>query len=278
MASNEEHSIRPPGVAGLFYPADKIVLEKDLSLLLESAPVEQFPRPIRGMIVPHAGYTYSGGVAARAYRQIVGAKYDIVVVIAPAHRLHFHNPTVFPGKAFRTPLGELPVDRSFVHLLTRKHPEIELSTRGYEADEHSLEVQLPFIQWVLDRVKIVPIMMGEQNGETIDLLSNALTDTLRGKNFLVIASSDLSHYYPDARARAKDQVVINHVNRFEPDELYEDIETGRCEMCGYGPAITAMKVAQAAGAKTGKVLLYRNSGDITRDRSNVVGYLAGVFY
>ncbi len=278
MAPNEEQVIRPPGVAGLFYPADKIVLEKDLSLLLESAPVEQFPRPIRGMIVPHAGYTYSGGVAARAYRQIVGTQYDVVVIIAPAHRLHFHAPSVFPGKAFQTPLGEVPVDRSFVNLLIRKHPEIERSFRGYETDEHSLEVQLPFLKWVLDRVKIVPLMMGEQSRETIDLLTNALADVLHSKHFLVIASSDLSHYYPDVQARVKDQVVINHVNRFEPDELYEDIETGRGEMCGFGPAITAMKVAKTADARTGKVLLYRNSGDITGDRKNVVGYLAGVFF
>ena len=278
MTNIDRTQIREPGVAGFFYPADKMLLERDLSLFLESAPVEQFPRPIKGMIVPHAGYVYSGGVAARAYRQIVGASYDVVVVVAPAHRLQFKNPAIFPGKAFRTPLGIVPVNESFVTLLVTKHPEIHLSPEGYESDEHSLEVQLPFLQWALDRVKIVPVMMGEQSAETIKLLSNALIDVLQGKKFLVVASSDLSHYYDDARARALDQVVINGINQFAPEQLLKDITARRCEMCGYGPAITAMTVSKALGAQDGKVLLYRNSGDITGDRSNVVGYLASVFY
>ncbi|RMF58892.1 MAG: AmmeMemoRadiSam system protein B [Calditrichaeota bacterium] len=277
-AENRNRVVRSPGVAGFFYPADKLSLERDLSLLLENAPLETFPRPIRGMIVPHAGYGYSGGVAARGYRQILGQKYDVIILIAPAHRLFFSHPTVFPGDSFLTPLGEIPVDKQFVELLHRKHPEIQLSTKGFESDEHSLEVQLPFLQWVVENVKIVPIMMGDQSLQVINLLSNALIDVLKERNFLVIASSDLSHYYNDSQARAMDQVVMNHVTGFDPDALYKDIESRRCEMCGYGPSITAMKVAKALGAQEGKVLLYRNSGDVTGERHNVVGYLAAVFY
>jgi AmmeMemoRadiSam system protein B len=269
--------IRPPGVAGFFYPADKKLLGRDISLFLENSPRLNLTEPIRAMIVPHAGYMYSGGVAARAYRQIMGKKYDVVVIIAPSHHEYFEFIAVYPGKAFRTPLGDLPVDEGLVNQLTAQHPDIRLSHKGFSSSEHSLEVQLPFLKWVGDNY-IVPVMMGHQTREIIEVVRSALVTVLKGREFLVIASSDLSHFYSDSRARELDRVVMDDVSEFSPEQLFEDIAHDRCEMCGYGPAISAMKVARDCGAKEGRVLLYRTSGDITGDKRKVVGYLSGIFY
>lgn len=274
----DREEIRPAALAGSFYPGTKLVLERDLSLLLENSPMIDNKKPIRGMIVPHAGYMYSGGVAARAYRQIIPQKIDVVIIIAPSHHEFFDFISVFPGRAFETPLGYLYVDQNMADALTALHPDIRLSYKGYSPDEHSLEVQLPLLKWVQDSVKILPVMMANQGHEMIEILSSALGKLLVDKNFLIIASSDLSHFHPDGQARSMDQVVINHVNNFEADELFNDILAKRCEMCGYGPAISTMKAVKSYGVQEARVLLYRNSGDITGDRESVVGYLSAVFY
>lgn len=270
--------IRPPGVAGFFYPADKKFLERDISLFLENSPQLDLSKPIRAMIVPHAGYMYSGGVAARAYRQIMGKKYDVVVIIAPSHHEYFEFISLYPGKAFHTPLGDIPVAEDQINQLILQHPDIRLSPNGFSASEHSLEVQLPFLKWVGENSSIIPVMMGHQTREIIEVLRGALVTVLKDKLFLVIASSDLSHFYSDTKARELDRIVINDISAFSPDQLFDDITHERCEMCGYGPAITAMKIARDCGAKEGRVLLYRTSGDITGDKGKVVGYLSGIFY
>lgn len=274
----QRDEIRPPGVAGLFYPAETVTLERELSLFLESAPLVSLPGPVRAMIVPHAGYMYSGGVAARAYRLIMDKTYDAAVIIAPSHHESFQFAAIYPGKALGTPLGDIPLHRELIDELLAAHPDIRLSKRGFAPNEHSLEVQLPFLKWVIDGIKIVPVMMGYQTEESINILHNALSQSLARRNCLLIASTDLSHFYSDQKARALDQVVIDAVNEFAPERLLDDIEHRRCEMCGYGPAVAAMKVARDCGATEAKALLYRNSGDITGDKHGVVGYLAGVFY
>lgn len=270
--------IRPAGVAGLFYPADKETLERDISLFLENAPLLSLPTPIRAMIVPHAGYMYSGGVAAHAYRQVVDKKYEVVVLIGPSHRDFFEFISIFPGKALQTPLGELPLDNRLIDELVSLHPDIRLSRRGFSSNEHSLEVQLPFLKWMRAEAGVVPLIMGQQSAELIRILRQALVKVLKNRNFLAIASSDLSHFYADAKARELDRVVITDVSDFAPDRLLDDIASRKCEMCGYGPAITAMMVARDCGAKKGQVLLYRNSGDVSGNKREVVGYLSGIFY
>ncbi|RMI13586.1 MAG: AmmeMemoRadiSam system protein B [Calditrichaeota bacterium] len=273
-----QNQVRPPGVAGLFYPSDKVALERELSLMLENSPRLDLPRPVRGSIVPHAGIVYSGGVAARAYRQLIGIDYEVIAVVALSHVEQYPMATVYPGRALQTPLGEVPLDTALAREITTRYPQIRLSIQGYASDEHSLEVQLPFIQWVQPNTPILPLMMGEQSPEAIDLLTEALTNILKGRNFLIIGTTDLSHYYPSVYARALDQVAINDVERFSPERLLEDIREQRCEMCSYGAALVAMRVAKAAGAQDARVLLYRNSGDISGDHSRVVGYLAAIFY
>jgi len=270
--------IRPASMAGFFYPADKFVLERDLSLLLENSPIVDVPKPIRGIIVPHAGYLYSGGVAARAYRQIMEPKYDFAVIIAPSHEETFDFISIYPGRGLRTPIGDLSIEMSVVDRLTFAHPDIRLSEKGYSSGEYSLEAQLPFLKWVQDSIQVVPIMMGNQNEAFIQLLTHVLTDLLKGENCLLIASTDLSHNHSDQDARMLDQVVMGHINAFDPDQLLADVYEKRCEMCGYGPTAVVMRVARAMGARQARVLLYRNTGDITGEKSNVVGYLSAIIY
>jgi len=270
--------VKPAAVSGSFYPGTKMVLERELSLLLENSPILDESMTLKAMIVPHAGYMYSGGVAARAYRQIISQKYDVVVIIAPSHNKFFDYCSVYSGRGFETPLGNVFVNQLLADKLTEKHSEIKLSLEGYSEDEHSLEVQLPLLKWVQDSVRIIPIMMANQGHEMIEILSNALVDLLKDKHFLIIASSDLSHYHTNEQARSIDQIVINHVNNYDPEQLFKDIIQKRCEMCGYGAAITAMNVAKRTGALKSRVLLYRNSSDITGDTNSVIGYLSAIFY
>jgi len=270
--------IRNAGVAGMFYPGEKMILERELSMLLEASPVWDFPSRIKAIIVPHAGYMYSGGVAARAYRQILGEKYDYVAVIAPSHHEYFNFISVFNGSAFETPLGNVPVNKELAKKLTQHHPLIKLSDKGHSRSEHSLEVQLPFLQWTLRKFELIPISMGDQEDKQITILANALAKVLPAEQSLIVASSDLSHFYHDSVARKLDQIAQDDIAEFDEDKLLEDIRRNRTEMCGFGPVIAAMKAARELGASEAKVLLYRNSGDITADRDQVVGYLSAVLY
>jgi hypothetical protein len=275
---NIESEIRKPAVAGLFYSAQKETLEREVAVFLENAQSDMVINKVFGIISPHAGYMYSGGVAARAYRQLVDRNFDTVVVISPSHRVYFEEISVYQGKGYSTPLGVLEVDRELSKDLVDAHENIIFSGLGHDKDEHALEVQLPFLQHVLDDFKIIPISMGNQDKENIDILADSLSRVLQDKNALVVASSDLSHYHRHDRAALLDKVVVDAVNNFDEEKLYKALQDGLCEMCGGGPVITAMKVCRNLGAKRSRVLLYRNSGDVTGERNQVVGYLSAVLY
>ncbi len=269
---------RKAGVAGLFYSRDKLILERELSMLLEAPPVMNLPRRIRALIVPHAGYLYSGGVAARAYSQILNADYRKVVVIAPSHKDSFDFCSIYSGLGYRTPLGDISLDESIAQRLIDSSPNIRYSELGHSSSEHSLEVQLPFLQWSLGKFKMIPISMGEQSEALIKNLSKSLSEVLSPDHTLIVASSDLSHMYSDHQARSLDQLAVDAINDFDEEALWQEIQAGRTEMCGYGPVIAAMKTARQMGARQARVLLYRNSGDITGNLDEVVGYLAAIIY
>ncbi len=270
--------IREPAVAGMFYPDKKQILDQELAYILEESRELDLKGEIKAIIVPHAGYMYSGGVAARAYRQIFERDVDVAVVISPSHCEYFTEISIYDGFAYRTPLGSVEVDQELAHKIADTSPQIILSDKGHRFDEHSLEVQLPFLQKVLPQFRFVPIVMGEHTLDNIQVLANALKSVLQNEKALIVASTDLSHFYDDEKANTLDQVVVKHLENFDGDGLFKDLQNGRCEMCGGGPAIAAMKAASLLGADQSKVLLYRNSGDITGDRKEVVGYLSAIFY
>jgi AmmeMemoRadiSam system protein B len=203
---------------------------------------------------------------------------EVVVVISPSHREYFKEVSIYDGYAYSTPLGVLPVNRVLALELAQTHPSIIVSETGHRYDEHALEVQLPFLQKVLDNFTLLPIVMGDQNKDNINALAEGLFEILQNKKALIVASTDLSHFYSYDRAAILDEVVLENVKQFEPDKLYDDLQSDRCEMCGGGPAIAAMKASKLLGADKSEVLLYRNSGDVTGDKSEVVGYMSAVIY
>jgi AmmeMemoRadiSam system protein B len=255
-----------------------MALEREVALLLENSPEKKINGRLISIIVPHAGYLYSGGVAARAYRQLMDVNLDTVVVISPSHREYFTEVSIFDGYAYSTPLGSIRVDKELAQQLSETHPKIILSDKGHRYDEHALEVQLPFLQKVLDNFKLIPVVMGEQNLENIEILADGLAQILKNKKTLIVASSDLSHFYNYDKAALLDKVVVENIKNFEEDKLYRDLQAELCEMCGGGPVVAAMKASKRLGANKSEVLLYRNSGDITGDKSEVVGYLSALLY
>jgi MEMO1 family protein len=270
--------IREPAVAGSFYPDKPEILSRDVKRYLENVKKEKVEGEVIALVSPHAGYMYSGQVAAHAYKLIEGKVFDSVVVIAPSHRFSFKGASLWDQGGFRTPLGVVPIDAELSKKLVEKRKEIRFIPEAH-SQEHSLEIQIPFLQTVLKSFKLIPIVMEPYwSWESCQWLASAIAETVRGKNVLLIASSDLSHFHSYGEAVRLDKIVLDHIDRFDPEGLNRDLRSGRCEACGGGPIISIMLAAKALGANQGKVLKYLNSGDVTGDRNRVVGYGAGIFY
>jgi AmmeMemoRadiSam system protein B/AmmeMemoRadiSam system protein A len=270
--------IREPAVAGAFYPDNPDVLSRDVKRYLENAKKEKLEGEIVALISPHAGYMYSGQVAAYAYKLIEGKTFDSVVVVAPSHRALFKGASVYDRGGFRTPLGIVPVDVELCKKMMGQQKEIQFLPEAH-SQEHSLEVQIPFLQVALKSFKLVPIVMEPYwSWETCQHLASAIAGAVKGKKVLLIASSDLSHFHSYDEAVRLDKIVLSYIDRFDPEGLNRDLKSERCEACGGGPVVAIMLAAKMLGANRGKVLKYANSGDVTGDRSRVVGYGAGVIY
>jgi AmmeMemoRadiSam system protein B len=266
-------SIRESAVAGMFYPLDPSVLEREVDALLKRVQAKPIKGELCGLISPHAGYVYSGFTAANGYKLLEGKSITTVVIIAPSHREYFRGVSVFSGYAYRTPLGILEVDEEMRSELLDEGGVITASLAGHR-DEHAVEVQLPFLQKVLRDFKILPIVMGDQRKEFCVLLGEKLAGVLKRKSALIIASSDLSHYYPYDIACRLDQIVIDDVRDFDEEKLLKDLETQRAEACGGGPVAAMLIAAKKLGANIVDTLHYCNSGDVTGDKDGVVGYLS----
>jgi AmmeMemoRadiSam system protein B len=269
-------NLRPATVAGYFYPADPVKLSKDISLMLEKNKSKDQFNKIFGIVSPHAGYIYSGGTAAHAYNLIKGLNYRRVVVISPSHAEYFPGVCVFEGDGYETPLGILEVDKEFSEKLTKNS---SLIFSGYEGHrrEHALEVQLPFLQSVLNDFKIVPVVMGDQNKAIIDALAGKLAE-ISDDETLIVASSDMSHFHTKSGADKLDSIVEKRINNFDFENLQKDLDFKNCEACGGGPIVVLLKAASLKNIKHSKVLHRSDSGDVTGDKDGVVGYLSAVVY
>ena len=274
----EKVSIRLPAVAGAFYPANAAELTTMVDGFLAAAKVPAVSESV-ALVVPHAGYVYSGAVAAHSYAVLKGRKISRVVVIAPSHFEYFPFAAVYDGDAYATPLGSIPVDKDFAARLA-KGPLIQLSSRGHIPStaqaEHALEVELPFLQRVLGQFSLVPIVMGDQSYETCRALGVALAKLVKGNDTIIIASSDLSHYHPYEQAVNLDSKTLHAIEAWDYLTMWRSFRLGTWEACGGGPIIAAMIAAERLGATRADVLKYANSGDTTGDRSRVVGYSAVV--
>jgi MEMO1 family protein len=271
----KDKTIRPPAVSGLFYDRNPADLKRTVLGLLGNVhlPVKSSPGYVRALIVPHAGYYYSGQTAAYAYGAVKDKEYDAVIVVGPSHRKYFRGISVFPGDAYRTPLGDVVVHKELRDELVDRNLGIELSENGHE-DEHSIEVQLPFLQLLYGSFEFVPVIMGDQSSDFVKKLAKKLESVLKNKNVLLVASTDLSHYHPYETAMIMDKRLISSVERYNPDELMSRIEERSVEACGGGPMVSVMQASKLLGCKKASVLNYCTSGDVSGDKSAVVGYLA----
>ncbi|KAA3614939.1 MAG: AmmeMemoRadiSam system protein B [Calditrichaeota bacterium] len=273
-----EKLIRQPGSAGKFYSKQKNILEREVAVFLESSKVEKEANNVYGLIVPNDELMVCGGVAARAYRQILDLDIDYVVVISTSLHTYFEEVSLFKGDAYSTPIGDVNIDKDLVWQLANSNDALISSTLGHEMDEHGIEIQLPFLQQVLYSFKLIPIIMGNQDSANIDALTTALSGALKGKNALIIASSNLSTHFSREKASVIDKNALDYIGNFDASKLNEEFQEGDIEMNGGGAVITAMNVCKNLGATKSKVLLYRNSGDMGNSTDQVTGYVSAMFY
>ncbi|MCU0519991.1 MAG: AmmeMemoRadiSam system protein B [Anaerolineae bacterium] len=255
--------IRLPAVAGMFYPAQPSVLREDIRRYLDAAPLSDL-ESVRAVVVPHAGYVYSGPVAASAYRLLGNQTHPRtrLLIMGPSHRVWFQGVAVADVDGFRTPLGIQAVDRDYVRRLCADGHPFSAAT-AHHAAEHSLEVQVPFIQVVLPEAKIVPMLFGDVDALDVGVALNRVVSD----DDLLIISSDLSHYHSNETAHHLDGHFLSALLAGD----YEGVARG--EACGQAPALALMAVADAHGWRP-HLLDYRTSGDVTGERRQVVGYAA----
>jgi AmmeMemoRadiSam system protein B len=268
--------IRHQQVAGYFYPADKEKLQRDISLMLETSKPKNVYNKIFGIVSPHAGYVYSGNTAASAYNLIKGKNYKTVIVISPSHSEYFPGISIYDGDAYETPLGIVELNQQMIDKLVDNTKIIFRGQQGHRK-EHALEVQIPFLQSVLKDFKIVPIVMGDQGKMFVDELAEKISKVVDDET-LVVASSDMSHFYSSEEADRLDSVVERRINDFDFEGLLKDLEARKCEACGGGPIGVMMKAASKKNINKAVVINRSDSGDIIGDNSEVVGYLSAVVY
>ena len=269
--------VRASAVAGAFYTADPDDLTAQIRGFLATVPAKTLPGTIKALISPHAGYVYSGQVAAYGYKLLEGKSFDTVVVIAPSHRIPFSGASVYHRGAYQIPLGLISIDENLAEQLISASDLFSYVPQAH-VKEHSLEVQLPFLKTVLGDFKLVPIVMGSNDISNCKAIAEILYQTLKGQSALIVASTDLSHFHPYEQAVTLDRIVIDYVNDYDPEGLFSAIASSKCEACGADPLVTTMLLAQKLGANRSQLLNYANSGDVSGDKSQVVGYMSAVLY
>lgn len=272
-------AVRRSAVAGSWYPAEPGTLGGELESHLRRVNMAPPPGRIVGLVSPHAGLRYSGAVAAYAYAPLRGARDLTVVLAGPSHRFAYEGTALWARGCFETPLGAVPVDEELAAALLAASPTLLDAPRPH-VEEHSLEMQLPFLQQLCPGLRIVPALMGLQDAATIDALAAALAEAVpRSKRRVVlVASSDLSHYHPAPAANALDALVSEDVKQFDADALQQRLAANPEHACGGGPIVAVMKASRALGASRSRVLRYADSGDAgERNKQRVVGYLAAAF-
>jgi AmmeMemoRadiSam system protein B len=278
--------VRRPTQAGSFYEGDAEALKMQVvnCFLHNFGPKKQpqvnrsGPRHVVGLVCPHAGYMFSGPVAANAYYELAqDGKPDTVVILGPNHTGYGSALALMNDGVWRTPLGDVEVDGETADQIVQETHFIDVDDVAHRF-EHSIEVQLPFLQYLYgSEFKFVPICFQMQDLASAVEVGKALVEVLARKNAVVIASSDMTHYEPQVNAAAKDLAALRAVEAMDEKRFYSIIETQNVTACGYGPVATVISYAKGLGAKEAKLLCYKSSGDITGDYSNVVGYAAVSF-
>ena len=269
--------VRPLAFAGSWYAADPDRLAREVDRYLAAAGAA--PSPPIALLAPHAGLRYSGPVAAFAYACLRAQPPARAVLVGPSHYAAFHGCALLQRGSLATPWGPLPIETGTAAALAARSPLLAHEHRMHHEREHSLELQLPFLARLCPGLPVVPILMGEQSRETAFELADALGDVLGAAGrVLLVASSDLSHFRDADTAAALDGVVLRHVERFDAGGLMAALEVEPQHACGGGPLVAVMRAATRMGASVGRVLRYGDSGDVTGDKRQVVGYASAGFF
>ncbi len=272
-------NIKRPNVSGQFYTADPKKLSDEIDDFLKKADLKATDKRAHVVIVPHAGYLYSGAVAAYGFKAASHNPYRTVVILAPSHYHGFDGISVWPQGGFQTPLGIVDVDQEFAQRLIQEDAKFSFSSQVFE-QEHSLEVEIPFLQKIFQNFKIVPIIMGQPSFALLEKFAISLNKIIGDReDVLIVVSTDLSHYHPDSKARVMDAAAIHAIEAFDARTIWDQCQSRTViEMCGFVPTTAALLYAQHRKFKDVEVLRYANSGDVTGDRERVVGYTSIVIY
>lgn len=271
--------IRPSPIAGTWYPGNPDRLMRTVDDFLNRADTAVITGKIWGVVAPHAGYRYSGQVAAHAFACLKGLQPDLVVVISPLHQMHHASLLTTAHDAYETPLGVVEVDRAAVEQVRQALQKLGVGLTAVSHDhEHALEIELPFLQQVLGSFTLLPIMLRNQDPLIAQALAQALAGALKGRDAILIASSDLSHFYPQALANEFDGEILRRVAAFDPQGVLTAEEEHVGFACGRGAIAAVLWAAQALGADQVTILNYATSGDATGKFDSVVGYGAAVIW
>lgn len=270
--SDKTLTMQGPAVAGQFYPSSAKDLKNMVENDLAQAPQKQFDGEIIGLIVPHAGYQYSGPIAAAGFKQIQGKTYKRVVVMGISHQVPIHGAALSTKDVYHTPLGDIPIDTAAVKTILKKYSWASDDQNPYKV-EHSLEVELPFLQTTLKNFILVPLLIGMGDKNTFDDIATALNSEFPDNDTLFVASTDLSHYHPYDEAVNIDRKTIKTVCDEDTENYAKALADEKIELCGSSPVYIMKKIAAMRNAKL-NLVQYANSGDTAGDRSRVVGYAA----
>ena len=275
MSRQAEIDVRPSPIAGTWYSDDPATLARSLDSLLEAAEPPRLEGSVIGVVVPHAGHRYSGAVAAHAFRSLHSCQPEVVAVISPLHSYHPARLLTTQHQAYWTPLGTIPVAHDLLEQLAehlQKDSAIRLEPVAHDS-EHSLEIELPFLQRVFRQpFHLLPIMVRDQAPAVAQALGRALAAVLRGTPAVLVASTDLSHFYPAEVARRLDAEMLSRMAALDPVAVLSAEEEGVGFACGRGAVAAVLWAAGELGADYAQVLRYATSGDVTRDHTSVVGY------
>ncbi len=266
---------REPAVAGYFYSDKPNELRFHLLSLIQ---FKDNRVKAKGAIVPHAGYMYSGWVAGKVYGSI--APPEVAIIIGPNHTGLGERVSLFLGDSFITPLGEALVDKEIVEELAKEVPFLAKDVMAH-LHEHSIEVQIPFLQYINPQIKIVPICLGKMNLEEVKELGKGIAEVIKRyseKYIIIVGSSDFSHYVPHEVAKEKDMRAINEILRLSEESFLEMVYKERLSVCGYNPIAVTINACKYLGAKQAELIEYMTSGDVIKDYSSVVGYAGIVIY
>lgn len=268
-------NLRPSPIAGTWYEGRPETLKRNIDAYLDNAVLPDLPGEVIAVIAPHAGHRYSGAVAGYSFAVLRGQTPALVAVISPMHHPYAQPLITSSHDAYSTPLGTIPIDKSAIDELdVALQADLGIGLSAVPRDpEHSLEIELPFLQRALTSdFKLLPVMVRAQDARVSEGLGKALARLLRDKNYALVASTDLSHFYDQETAKVLDREMLRQIEAFAPEGVFEAERTGTGFACGHAAVAAVLWASKELGANMVKLLHYATSGDVTGDYSGVVGY------